>query len=79
MRFRYECFRTLAVRGDRWVLIPAKWTPENGFAIVVTANSTSPTRGSSYRVSVFRREGMAETSAANFSEDWQCPEVAPRR
>ena len=30
--YRYKCFRGLAVRGDRWVLVPARWTPQFGYA-----------------------------------------------
>jgi hypothetical protein len=37
--FREECFRTLEVHGDRWALVPAKWTDQNGYAVIITADS----------------------------------------
>jgi hypothetical protein len=27
IQFRYFCFRTLVVKGDRWLLVPAAWEP----------------------------------------------------
>ena len=66
--FRYECFRTLAVQGDRWVLIPAKWTIENGYAVIVTA-------GPANRISVNKLLGIAKTDAGKWNSGWQCPEV----
>ena len=38
---RYECFRVLAVRGDQWVLVPAKWTNEWGYAVMIRADSSN--------------------------------------
>jgi hypothetical protein len=72
LTFRYKCFRALAVRGDRWVLVPARWTPEFGYAVIMTASSS---RG----ISTQRLEGIADTAAADWEGDWQCPEVAPAR
>jgi hypothetical protein len=68
--FRYECFRVLAVRGDRWVLVPARWTPDYGYALIVNADSAN-------RISVNRYKGIADTQAADWAGDWRCPEVAP--
>jgi hypothetical protein len=73
--YRYECFRSLVVRGDQWVLVPAKWTPEYGYAVIVADDSSN-------RISVTRIKGIADTGAANWDASnrpggWQCPEVAP--
>jgi hypothetical protein len=66
---RYECFRSLAVRGDRWVLVPARWAPEYGYAVIITADS-------SHVVSVNMVKNIAESDAAkNRGGGWECPEV----
>lgn len=69
-QYRYECFRPLVVRGDLWVLVPAGWTNEHGYAVIITA-------GSANRISLIKLLGIAKTPAANRSGGWQCPEVAP--
>jgi hypothetical protein len=68
--FRYTCLRALVVRGDRWVLVPARWTPEYGYAVIVDANASN-------RLSVLRLKGIGETAAVNWSGKWVCPELAP--
>lgn len=68
--YRYECLRTLVVRHDRWVLLPARWTVQNGYALIVAASDSS-------RLAVMRLEGLADTAAANWDAEWPCPEVAP--
>jgi len=68
--FRYLCLRALVVRGDRWVLVPARWTPEYGYAVIVDANASN-------RLSVLRLKGIADTGAVNWSGNWVCPELAP--
>lgn len=68
--WRYECFRPLVVHGDLWVLVPAAWTNEDGYAVIVTT-------GSSNRVSLRKYLGIARTAAAYRHGGWQCPEVAP--
>jgi hypothetical protein len=68
--YRYQCFRGLAVHGDRWVLVPARWTPENGYAVIVDV-------GPKDRISTTRLRGIAETPAAAWGGTWQCPEVGP--
>jgi len=68
--FREECFRTLEVHGDRWVLVPAKWTDQNGYAVIIRADSSN-------RISFTKLLGIAKTPAANWVGRWQCPEVAP--
>jgi hypothetical protein len=68
--FRYLCLRALVVRGDRWVLVPARWTPEFGYAVIVDANASN-------RISVLRLKGIGDTGAVNWSGNWVCPELAP--
>jgi hypothetical protein len=66
---RYECFRALAVHNDRWVLVPARWAPAAGFAVIVTADS-------SHLISFKRIEHIADSDAAkNTAGNWECPEV----
>ena len=59
--YRYKCFRSLAVHDDQWVLVPAKWTPQYGYAVIVTDDSAN-------RISVTRIKGIARTGAANWDE-----------
>jgi hypothetical protein len=68
--FHYECFRALQVRGDRWALVSAKWTPSRGYAVIITASATTS-------ISTRRLEGISARARANRSGDWQCPEVGP--
>jgi hypothetical protein len=66
---RYECFRELAVHNDRWVLVPARWDPAAGFAVIVTADSN-------HVISFKRIEHIADSDAAkNTAGSWECPEV----
>ncbi len=68
---RYECFRSLAVRGDRWVLVPARWTPEYGYAVIITADS-------SHVISLNMLKNIADSDAGkNRGGAWKCPEVGP--
>jgi hypothetical protein len=69
-KFRYQCFRSLVVQADRWVLVPARWTPEDGYAVIVTLDSSN-------RISLNRLKGIAKTGSVNWAAPWQCPEVAP--
>jgi PknH-like extracellular domain len=68
--FRYQCFRALAVHGDRWVLVPAKWTASGGVAMIVTANSSN-------HITVKRIADPAKTTgrAPNVWKYWPCPEL----
>jgi hypothetical protein len=68
--FRYECFRALVVRGDRWLLVPAKWTPNGGIAMIVTANSSN-------HITVKRINDPRKTTgeAPNVWKYWPCPEL----
>jgi hypothetical protein len=66
---RYQCFRSLAVHGDRWVLVPARWTPEYGYAVIITADS-------SHVISLNMVKNIADTDAAQqWDGGWECPEV----
>jgi hypothetical protein len=67
---RYQCFRELAVHGDRWILVPARWTPEYGYAVIVTSDS-------SHSISVLHVKKIDASDAAKKREsDLECPEVA---
>jgi hypothetical protein len=68
--YRYECFRTVAVRGNQWILVPAKWTPDNGYAVILSDDSSN-------RISVVRHKDIADKVVAMFADPWQCLEVAP--
>ena len=68
--YRYMCFRQLVVREDLWVLVPARWTPQFGYAVIIHDDSSN-------RISVTRLKGIANSGAVNWNGDWQCPEVAP--
>jgi hypothetical protein len=68
---RYQCFRSLTVHNNRWVLVPARWTPEYGYAVIITTDS-------SHLISLLKIQGVAESDAANRRDgDWQCPEIGP--
>jgi hypothetical protein len=69
--YRYECLRTLVVRPDRWVLVPARWTVQNGYALIIPFDDST-------RISLTRLHGLADNKeATNWDAHWQCPEVAP--
>jgi PknH-like extracellular domain len=70
--FRYECFRGYAVRGDLWVLLPANWRPQFGYAALVTADS-------SHRITLRTIKGAPDRvgGGANVREYWPCPELVP--
>ncbi|MGW6724561.1 hypothetical protein ACWF9G_01525 [Nocardia sp. NPDC055029] len=68
---RYECLRTLVVRPDRWVLVPARWTVENGYSLVIPIDDSS-------RISLTKLDRLSENKAAtDWKAPWQCPEIAP--
>ncbi|MBH0777313.1 hypothetical protein [Nocardia bovistercoris] len=67
--YRYQCLRTLVARKDLWVLVSAKWSPGNGFVLIVPANSAV--------VSVTRSTKFTEITDAYPDPDkvsWECPE-----
>ncbi|MGV0742122.1 sensor domain-containing protein [Mycolicibacterium sp. XJ870] len=68
--FRYECFRGYAVRGDLWVLLPANWRPEFGYAVLVR---TDPV----HRITLRTIKGAPDRMGgeANVREYWPCPEL----
>lgn len=70
--FRYECFREVAVRGDRWVLVPANWRPQFGYVVLVTAND-------SHRIILRTIKDAPERvgNGSNVREYWPCPELVP--
>ncbi|MEU2124800.1 hypothetical protein [Nocardia niwae] len=72
--FRYQCFRSIVVRGDLWVLVPAKWSAENGFAVIVPADSSVVSVSRSKRVREY-----AESHPDSQNEPWECPERAANR
>ena len=65
--YRYECLRVLDVHGGRYVLVPAKWQHDRGYAITVTPDATHRLNG------VVRTENSGQD--ANVYSFWQCPEV----
>ncbi|WP_109527723.1 hypothetical protein [Nocardia aurea] len=71
---RYECFRPLVARGDRWVLVPAKWSPDNGYALIIRTDTAIV--GMS-RSNSFKRIAEANPDPTHPNITWQCPERAP--
>ncbi|WP_157170864.1 hypothetical protein [Nocardia araoensis] len=71
-RFRYQCFRVLVARDDLWVLVPAKWSQDNGFAVIVPAHGSivSVSRSSAFK-------DVAEDNPRPEAVRWPCPERAP--
>lgn len=69
--YRYECFRTIAVRDDRWVLMPANWKPEFGFTVIVIADA-------SHRIMLRNIKGNPREmgTGPNVRDYWPCPEFA---
>ncbi|MGK8508756.1 hypothetical protein ACRS5S_12065 [Nocardia asiatica] len=72
--FRYQCFRSIVARGDLWVLVPAKWSPENGYAVIVPADSSIVSVSRSKRVREFAEDHPDTQKVA-----WECPERAAYR
>lgn len=68
--YRYECLRVIEVHNGHYVLLPAKWTRESGWAVAVTPDST-------HRINGLVNVGLADTTGngANVHPFWQCPEV----
>jgi len=68
--YRYECFRAIAVRGDRWVLMPANWRPEFGYAVIVTTDA-------SHRITLRSINGAPKRMGGglNVRDHWPCPEL----
>lgn len=70
--FRYECLRVHEVRGDKWVLLPANWRPQFGYAVFVTTDA-------SHRIMLRTIKDAPERTGggANVREYWPCPELVP--
>lgn len=66
--YRYECLRALEVRNNRWVLVPAKWTREHGFALTVTPDSAN-------RIITRPVDAAATGKNPNVYPYWNCPEA----
>lgn len=65
--YRYECLRVLEVHGGRYILVPAKWQRDRGYAITVTPDA-------GHRINTIVRAAPTGKDA-NVSPYWQCPEV----
>jgi hypothetical protein len=68
--YRYECLRVLEVHNGHYVLVPAKWSAEDGWAIIVTPDAT-------HRINAVRHASLADATGGddNVRAFWQCPEV----
>jgi hypothetical protein len=71
-RFRYECLRALEIRSGHWVLVPAKWNRERGYAVIVTPDNAT-------RLTTTVHAGRAAQIGGgdNVTRFWQCPEAVP--
>ncbi|MEW5808886.1 MAG: sensor domain-containing protein [Actinomycetota bacterium] len=70
--YRYECLRVVAVRDHQWVLLPANWRPQFGYALFVTADATHHITLRTIKDAPERVGG-----GSNVREYWPCPEVVP--
>jgi hypothetical protein len=66
--YRYECLRKVEVRNNRWVLVPAKWTRDKGFAVTVTPDSSN-------RILTRPVDAQVTGKSPNVFPYWQCPEA----
>lgn len=65
--YRYQCLRVLEAHGGRYVLVPARWSRDQGYAITVTPDATHRITG------VVNATPVAQ--GPNIDPYWQCPEV----
>ncbi|WP_166906467.1 sensor domain-containing protein [Mycobacterium sp. DL440] len=65
--YRYQCLRVLEAHGGRYVLVPARWSRERGYAITVTPDATHRITG------VVNSTPVA--AGPNVDPFWQCPEL----
>ncbi|MGA5537379.1 sensor domain-containing protein [Mycolicibacterium nivoides] len=65
--YRYQCLRVIEAHGGRYVLVPAKWSRERGYAITVAPDATHRITGVVNSTPVGR--------GPNIDPYWQCPEV----
>jgi hypothetical protein len=70
--YRYDCLRVVEIRANRWVLVPAKWTRETGYAAIVTPVDSN-------RITTTVHSGLREQigSGDNVQRYWPCPEAVP--
>ncbi|MBU8813735.1 sensor domain-containing protein [Mycolicibacterium goodii] len=70
--FRYECLRVLAVRGDQWVLLPANWRPQFGYAVLVSEDAN-------HRIMLRSIKDAPERvgNRPNVRDFYPCPELVP--
>lgn len=65
--YRYQCLRVLEAHGGRYVLVPARWSREQGYAITVTPDATH------------RITGIVDSTPVaqgpSIDPFWQCPEL----
>lgn len=65
--YRYQCLRVLEAHAGRYVLVPARWSREQGYAITVTPDST-------HRVTAVV-DSTPVAPGTTVDDFWQCPEV----
>lgn len=65
--YRYQCLRVLEAHGGRYVLVPARWSREQGYAITVTPDATHRITG------VVNATPVAK--GPSVEPYWPCPEV----
>ncbi|NKZ12578.1 sensor domain-containing protein [Mycolicibacterium septicum DSM 44393] len=65
--YRYQCLRVLEAHAGRYVLVPARWSREQGYAITVTPDAT-------HRVTSVV-DSTPVVKGWTVDEFWQCPEV----
>lgn len=65
--YRYQCLRVIEAHGGRYVLVPAKWSRERGYAITVAPDATHRITGVVNSTPIGR--------GPNTDPYWQCPEV----
>jgi hypothetical protein len=68
--YRYECLRKIELRANRWVLVPAKWKHDKGFALTITPEASN-------RIVTRPVDASVTGNNPNVSPYWQCPEVVP--
>jgi hypothetical protein len=68
--YRCQCLRVLEVHGDKWILVPAKWSKAEGYAVIITPDA-------GHRITTTWYEGLAERTgiAENVKPFWPCPEA----
>ncbi|OBF28190.1 hypothetical protein A5724_27570 [Mycobacterium sp. ACS1612] len=65
--YRYQCLRVLEAHGGHYVLVPARWSRDHGYAITVVPDATHRITG------VVNSTPVAK--GPSIDPYWQCPEV----